>query len=176
MRCPFCNHESTQVLDSRPAADGAQVRRRRQCLNPDCKQRFTTREVAKLKYPNVAKKGKPVESFDRDKLAHSVEMALRNRAVSRDEAEDIVESVCEQARAHSSKTVSSELLGRWVIDALRARDQIACILYASVFEGITTIQEWRELLEREAEALPESARQKQISLLGGKAPVDDAAS
>ena len=176
MHCPFCKQDSTQVLDSRPIVGGTQVRRRRKCLNPECGERFTTREIAKLKYPKVVKKNKLVEDFDRDKLTRSMEMALRNRAVSPDEAEQVVENVCQRARAHPGKTVSSKLLGRWVIDELRDCDQIACILFASVFEEITTIDEWRELLEREADALPESARRNQMPLLGGKPPANDTTS
>ena len=169
MRCPFCKGANTQVLDSRPVGGGDQVRRRRRCLNPNCEQkRFTTYERAKLKLPDVAKKGQAVvQAFDTEKLLHSIEMALRNRPVAPDTIEEMVQNVCDRARSHAGKSLPSRTLGMWVIDELRERDQIACILYASVFEEITTIEQWRQLLEREANALPESARRKQMDLLRG---------
>ena len=178
MRCPFCKHPVTQVLDSRPVAGAEQVRRRRECLNPDCEQkRFTTYERPKLKLPDVAKKGQQIpEVFDTDKLARSMEMALRNRPVTRDAVEEMAQNVCDRARAHPSKTIPSKILGMWVIDELREHDQIACILYASVFEEITTIEQWRQLLEREANALPESARRKQMDLLSSESASDDSSS
>ena len=167
MRCPFCKHGDTQVVDSRPVGGGEQVRRRRECLNPNCEQkRFTTYERAKLKLPDVAKKGQTVaQPFDTEKLTWSIEMASRNRPVSSDAIEEMVQNICDRARSHPGKNVPSRSLGMWVIDELRERDQIACILFASVFEEITTIEQWRQLLEREAHALPESARRKQLDLL-----------
>lgn len=173
MRCPFCNNADTQVLDSRPVAGGDQVRRRRQCLNPNCQKRFTTYEQPRLKLPDVAKKGQQAETFDREKLTWSIEMALRNRSVHPDTVQEMVQNVCDRARSHPGKSLPSRTLGMWVIDELRAQDQIACILYASVFEQITTIEQWRQLLEREANALPESARRKQLDLLSGGGSPDD---
>ena len=147
--------------------EGDQVRRRRQCLNPNCKKRFTTYERPKLKLPEVAKKGPAApEAFDTEKLTWSIEMALRNRPVNPDTIEEMVQNVCDRALFYPGKNIPSRTLGLWVIDELRARDQIACILYASVFEEITTIEQWRQLLEREANALPESARRKQMDRLG----------
>lgn len=175
MRCPFCKHGDTQVLDSRPVGGGDQVRRRRQCLNPNCEQkRFTTYERAKLKLPDVAKKGQSgPQAFDTEKLTWSIEMASRNRPVSSDVIEEMVQNVCDRARSYPSRSISSRTIGLWVIDELRERDQIACILYASVFEEITTIEQWRQLLEREANALPESARRKQMDLLTREETPDD---
>ena len=167
MRCPFCKNAETEVRDSRPVGQGDQVRRRRQCKNPNCEQkRFTTYERAKLKLPDVAKKEQPVpQAFDTEKLTRSIELAMRNRPAASDVVEEMIQNVCDRARSWSGKSIPSRTLGMWVIDELRDRDQIACILYASVFEEITTIDQWRQLLEREANALPESARRKQMDLL-----------
>ena len=123
--------------------------------------------------PDVAKKGQQAETFDREKLTWSIEMALRNRSVHPDTVQEMVQNVCDRARSHPGKSLPSRTLGMWVIDELRAQDQIACILYASVFEQITTIEQWRQLLEREANALPESARRKQLNLLSGGGSPDD---
>ena len=79
MRCPFCGHEDTQVKDSRPTEDGATIRRRRQCLN--CGGRFTTFERIQLRELTVVKKSGSRAPFDRDKLARSVEIAIRKRPV-----------------------------------------------------------------------------------------------
>ena len=178
MRCPFCKHPVTQVLDSRPVAGAEQVRRRRECLNPNCEQkRFTTYEQPRLKLPDVVKKGEKIpEAFDIEKLRRSMEMALRNRQIAQDTMEEMIQNVCDRARSHAGKNIPSRTLGFWVIDELRERDQIACILFASVFEEITTIEQWRQLLEREANALPESARRKQMDLLSSESASDDSPS
>lgn len=153
------------------------VRRRRKCLNPACEQkRFTTYEQPKLKLPDVEKKVGKIEAFNHEKLERSMEMALRNRPVHSDEIQEMAQNICDRARTHAGKNIPSRTLGEWVIDELRDRDQIACILYASVFEKITTIEQWRQLLEREANALPASARRKQMDLLPVGEDPDDSSS
>lgn len=166
MQCPFCKSADTKVLDSRLAEGGDRVRRRRECLDPQCAQRFTTYEQSRLKLPDVTKSDGTRAAFDEDKLQRSMRLALQNRPSSASILDEACRRVVNRAQAYPSSTVPSRTLGLWVLNELRERDQIACILYAAVFEKVATIREWRELLEREEQALPESERERQIPLFG----------
>src|ERR1700735_284664 len=88
MRCPFCRHEDTQVVDSRVSEDGAAIRRRRRC--PECDKRFTTYERVELGLPAVVKKDRSRVEFARNKLAASLQLALRKRPVSAESVADAV--------------------------------------------------------------------------------------
>src|SRR5438105_3572888 len=91
MRCPFCSNEDTQVKDSRPSEDGAAIRRRRYC--PDCGGRFTTFERVQLRELMVAKRSGRRVPFDRDKLARSIQVALRKRPVEPERVERMVSGI-----------------------------------------------------------------------------------
>ncbi len=173
MLCPFCRSSDTRVLDSRTGDGGQKIRRRRECLDPECAQRFTTYERASLKLPVILKRNKVRQAFDSDKLLRSIQLAVQNRPVSESVLERMHQKVINRAQAHPENDLESALLGRWVLDELRNNDQIACILYASVFEKIKTIRQWRQLLEREESALPESLRERQQPLFGDPGTVDD---
>ncbi len=149
------------------------MRRRRECLDPNCAQRFTTYEQPRLKLPDVVKSTGTRVAFDEGKLQRSMQLALQNRPNSAAILDEAYQQVANRAQAHPQSTVPSRMIGHWVLSELRERDQIACILYATVFEKVATIREWRELLEREEQALPESERERQILLFS---PPDDRAS
>src|SRR5271170_7952953 len=104
MRCPFCGHEDTQVKDSRPADDGAAIRRRRFCTS--CGQRFTTVERVQLRELTVIKSDGRRVAFDRDKLLRSVRVALRKRPVSEDRLERIVNGIVRQLEASGEPEVT----------------------------------------------------------------------
>lgn len=140
------------------------MRRRRECLDPQCAQRFTTFEQPRLKLPDVVKSTGTRVPFDEEKLRRSMLLALQNRPNSAAILDEAYRKVSNRAQAHPQSTVSSDTIGRWALIELRERDQIACILYATVFEKVATIREWRELLEREEQELPESERERQMPL------------
>ena len=164
MRCPFCQFDDTRTVDSRPKEDGSRARRR---VCGQCGQRFTTLERPRLKLPLVVKRSGRRETFDADKLARSVAVALQNRPVPEDDRERLQEELLARARAHPGASVTTQVLGQWALEALRAADPVACILYAAVFERVESVDGWRQLLEREAGLIAERAGDAQISLLSG---------
>ena len=110
MRCPFCGSEDTQVKDSRPAEDGAAIRRRRVC--PVCGGRFTTFERVQLRDLVVVKKSGRKVPFDRDKLARSVEIALRKRNVDPERIERAVSGIVRQLESSGEIEIASEEIGK----------------------------------------------------------------
>src|SRR5579875_2208595 len=117
MRCPFCGHEDTQVKDSRPAEDGAAIRRRRFC--PSCAQRFTTVERVQLRELTVVKADGRRVPFDRDKLSRSIRVALRKRPVDDERIERIVNGLVRQLEASGESEVPSRDIGALVMDTLK---------------------------------------------------------
>ena len=109
MRCPFCHHDDSQVKDSRPTEDGSAIRRRRQC--PACGARFTTFERVQLRELVVLKKNGKRESFDREKLAHSVMIACRKRDIEADRIERFVSAVQRQLEAMGESEVEAGQIG-----------------------------------------------------------------
>lgn len=131
MRCPYCGSQDSQVKDSRPAEDGAVIRRRRVC--PDCSGRFTTFERVQLRDLVVVKKSGRRVPFDRDKLARSVEIALRKRPVEPDRVERMISGIVRQLESAGENEVASGDIGLLLMDALRAVDEVAYVRFASVY-------------------------------------------
>src|SRR3979409_609133 len=123
MRCPFCGCEDTQVEDSRPTDDRAAIRRRRLC--PNCAARFTTFERVQLRELTVVKKNGQREPFDRDKLARSIFVALRNRPGQPDRVERVINSLVRQLESSGETEVPSDDIGELVMEALSTLDKAA---------------------------------------------------
>jgi len=130
MRCPLCATEDTRVIDSRPAEDGAAIRRRRECVV--CGERFTTFERS-AKGATVVKRDGRREPFDREKLRRGLEFALADRPVSIGSISDIVSRIESSARGGSALLTSDEL-GRAVLAELRDIDEVAYLRFASVYK------------------------------------------
>ena len=113
------------------------------------------------------------ETFDPDKLARSVAVALQNRPVRESDRERLQERLLARAHTHPQDAVATQVLGQWALEALREADPVACILYAAVFERVESVDGWRQLLEREAGLLAERAGDAQLSLLSGAAADGD---
>ena len=118
MRCPYCGRDDTQVKDSRPAEEGAAIRRRRSC--PGCKSRFTTFERVQLREITVLKSDGRRVPFDREKLARSIRIALRKRPVDEDRVERIVNGIQRRLETEADSEVTSRQIGEIVMEALRA--------------------------------------------------------
>ncbi|WP_062229197.1 transcriptional regulator NrdR [Aureimonas frigidaquae] len=155
MRCPFCGSQETQVKDSRPAEDGAAIRRRRVC--PDCNGRFTTFERVQLRDLTVVKRSGRRVPFDRDKLARSVEVALRKRAVEAERVERMISGIVRQLESSGDGEVSSEEIGRHVMEALRGIDDVAYVRFASVYRDFREAGDFEALI-RELAAPPLAGR------------------
>jgi transcriptional repressor NrdR len=144
MRCPFCGHEDTQVKDSRPAEDGASIRRRRSCVG--CGQRFTTVERVQLREITVVKTDGRRVLFDRDKLARSVRIALRKRPVDDERIERIVNGIVRKLESSGEAEVDSKDIGGLVMEALKAVDAVAYVRFASVYRNFSEAQDFQEFI------------------------------
>jgi transcriptional repressor NrdR len=150
MRCPFCGNEDTQVKDSRPAEDGASIRRRRSC--PACGNRFTTFERVQLRELVVIKTDGRRVPFDRDKLARSVRVALRKRPFDEERIERIVNGIQRRLEVEADSEVTSRRIGEVVLDTLRDVDQVAYVRFASVYQNFREARDFRALLGKLDEA------------------------
>jgi len=144
VRCPFCGHDDTQVKDSRPADDGAAIRRRRSCTN--CGQRFTTIERVQLRDLVVVKTDGRRVAFDRDKLARSVRIALRKRPVDDDRIERIVNGLVRKLEASGEAEISSKQVGELVMVTLKEVDEVAYVRFASVYRNFTEARDFEDFL------------------------------
>jgi transcriptional repressor NrdR len=144
MRCPYCGRDDTQVKDSRPAEEGAAIRRRRSC--PGCQSRFTTFERVQLREITVLKTDGRRVPFDREKLARSIRIALRKRPVDEDRVERIVNGIQRKLETDADSEVTSRQIGETVMEALRAVDQVAYVRFASVYRNFGEAKDFRAFL------------------------------
>ncbi len=163
MYCPFCAAEDTKVIDSRLTGEGAQVRRRRECLS--CGERFTTFEVAELVMPRVVKRGGVREPFNESKLRGGIVRALEKRPVATEQIEVAIERIQQKVRGSGEREVTSGQLGEWVMEELRKLDQVAYVRFASVYRSFQDVNAFREEIDRlENDPTPEE-RRNQIPLI-----------
>lgn len=137
MYCPFCNATDTKVTDSRLAAEGAQVRRRRQCN--ECGERFTTFEVVELVMPRVIKVSGKSEPYDSNKLKRSIALPLQKRPVSLDEIEALISRIEKTLRHMGEREIPSKILGEIVMNELKMLDDVAYVRFASVYRDFQDI-------------------------------------
>jgi len=163
MYCPFCGKQDTKVIDSRLASDGAQVRRRRECL--DCGERFTTFESPELVMPRIIKGNGAREPFDEKKLIAGMMRALEKRPVESERVDAAINRLQHRLRASGEREIGSRQLGEWVVNELRQLDQVAYVRFASVYRSFEDVQEFRDEIER-LESEPSAEEKKdQIPLL-----------
>jgi transcriptional repressor NrdR len=152
MRCPFCRHEDTQVVDSRVSEDGAAIRRRRRC--PSCDKRFTTYERVELALPSVVKKDGTRAEFDRRKIVASMQLALRKRPVAADAIDAAASRIEYQLLGTGEREIQSERLGELVMNELRQLDTIAYVRFASVYKRFEDVSEFEDVLDEFRRAAP----------------------
>jgi transcriptional repressor NrdR len=144
MRCPFCGHEDTQVKDSRPAEDGAAIRRRRFCVS--CGQRFTTVERVQLRELSVVKSDGRRVPFDSDKLSRSIRIAMRKRPIAEDRIDRIVNGIVRQLEASGETDITSSQIGEQVMDTLKEVDEVAYVRFASVYRNFREARDFEAFL------------------------------
>ena len=145
MKCPFCNHLETQVMETRVSEDGDFVRRRRQC--GACEKRFTTYERPEVSFPTIVKKdGRRIE-FDRSKLRASMNLALRKRPVSTEQVDGAIERIEEKLINLAQREVPSHRLGEMVMRELKKLDKVAYVRFASVYRSFEDIDEFKTLVD-----------------------------
>ena len=146
MYCPFCHAEETKVVDSRLVADGAQVRRRRECLL--CHERFTTFETAELIMPLIIKRDGRREPFNIDNLRSGMLRALEKRPVSVDSLEEAIISITQEIRRRGEREVDSQLIGELVMNELFRLDHVAYVRFASVYKRFKDVSDFRQTIDQ----------------------------
>ena len=137
MKCPFCGHSESKVIDSRPAEEGASIRRRRECLA--CSKRFTTYETVESLPMVVVKKDGSRQSFDRRKVLGGMIRACEKRPVPLAELDRIAEEIEQDLQNSMEREISTEAIGEKVMDRLRSVDQVAYVRFASVYRQFKDI-------------------------------------
>lgn len=145
MQCPYCNADDTKVIDSRLAAEGAQVRRRRQCNQ--CQERFTTFEVVEVVMPRIIKSNGRIEPYDSQKLRRSIQLPLQKRPVTLDEQEAMISRIEKRIRQLGEREISSKSLGEVVMVELKELDDVAYVRFASVYRDFQDIEAFRQELQ-----------------------------
>ena len=150
MRCLFCGHMESKVIDSRPTDEGEKIRRRRECLN--CGKRFTTYEQIESLPIMVIKKDSTREVFNREKLLNGMLHACQKRPVSIDELDAIIDDIEATLQNSLDREVTSEKIGELVMEKLKGVDEVAYVRFASVyrqFKDINTfMSELNKLLQK----------------------------
>jgi transcriptional repressor NrdR len=147
MRCPFCGHAESQVKDSRPAEDGAAIRRRRSC--PECGGRFTTFERVQLRELTIVKRSGRRVPFDREKLIRSVNISLRKRPVDPERIERMVNGIVRQLESQGEAELPSSAIGELVMIALKSLDDVGYVRYASVYRDFRQTEDFAKFLGQE---------------------------
>lgn len=146
MRCPFCSHDDTKVIDSRLVAEGGQVRRRRECSS--CSERFTSYETAELLMPRVIKQNGNREPFDEAKMRSGLLRALEKRPVSMERIEAAVSQIEHDLQATGEREVQSLVVGELVMEHLKQLDQVAYVRFASVYRDFKDLNEFRDEIDK----------------------------
>jgi transcriptional repressor NrdR len=145
MRCPFCSHAETQVVETRVAEDGDFIRRRRQCGG--CEKRFTTYERPDVNFPTIVKKdGRRIE-YERAKLLASMNLALRKRPVSTDQIDGAVERIEEKLLMLGVRELPSSRIGELVMRELKKLDKVAYVRFASVYRSFEDVDEFKTVVD-----------------------------
>ena len=151
MKCPFCGHDETGVVDTRLSDEGDIVRRRRKCTA--CDKRFTTYERAEIQLPQVVKKNGLRADFSRAKLRASLELALRKRPVSIESVDAAVADIEEKLLTAGEREVSTQQLGELVMRELKKLDKVAYIRFASVYRNFEDVDAFSKAI-REVSPTP----------------------
>lgn len=145
MRCPYCNHEDSRVIDSRTSNEGRVVRRRRECLS--CQKRYTTKEYVEETPLIVVKGDGRRESFNREKILHGIQIACSKRPVSMETINKCVDEIESRLRDGNHEEISSRLIGQLVMEKLRKIDEVAYVRFASVYRKFQAKEEFLEELK-----------------------------
>jgi transcriptional repressor NrdR len=146
MRCMFCNHTDSKVVDSRPTEDGWAIRRRRECVG--CGKRFTTYEKIENPVILVVKKDGRREPFDIEKVKKGIIKACEKRPVAMKDIDNLVSLIEKKVYNNLEQEVPSDVLGEMVMDGLKELDQVAYVRFASVYRQFKDINTFRDELNK----------------------------
>lgn len=151
MKCPFCNHENTRVIDSRPAEENNSIRRRRVC--DECGKRFTTYEKIETIPLIIIKKDNNRETYDRAKIEAGVLRACHKRPVSAAQITTLVDEVENEVFSKADKEIPSDVIGELVMNKLKDLDPVAYVRFASVYREFkdvnTFMDELKSMIEKQ---------------------------
>ncbi|MGL4655137.1 MAG: transcriptional regulator NrdR [Sarcina sp.] len=142
MKCPYCLHDESKVVDSRSADDYASIRRRRECLK--CNKRYTTYEKIEDIPVLVIKKDATRETFSKDKVITGLIKACQKRPVSRKQIEDIAESIEKTISNKMLTEISSDYIGELIMERLKDLDEVSYVRFASVYRQFKDINTFME--------------------------------
>ncbi len=145
MICSSCKKGETSVVDSRPTEDGTTIRRRRQCV---CGHRFTTFERVQFRELMVVKKNGRKSSFDRDKLAKSIYIALKKRPIDTDTVEKFISKISRNLEEMGQSEIASSIIGKMVMDGLKDLDPIAYVRFASVYRNFREVKDFEQFVDK----------------------------
>jgi len=145
MKCPVCGYADSRVVDSRPADDGASIRRRRECS--ECQKRFTTYETIESLPIVVIKKDNRRESFDREKIIRGILKACEKRAVSEEQMKQTAREIESQLQNQLQQEVTAYRIGELVMEKLRSLDEVAYVRFASVYREFKDISTFMDELK-----------------------------
>lgn len=146
MKCPFCGHENTRVIDSRPAEENNSIRRRRVC--DECSKRFTTYEKIETIPLIIIKKDNNREAYDRSKIEGGIFRACHKRPVSTDSINQLVDSVETEIFNKEEKEIPSQVVGEIVMNKLKELDAVAYVRFASVYREFKDINTFMDELKK----------------------------
>ena len=146
MKCPYCGFPESKVIDSRPAEEGATIRRRRECLS--CQKRFTTYEIMEHLPLVVIKKDGSRQTFDKMKLINGMLRACEKRPVPLSELQRVADEIEQEIRNTLDREVTSERVGELVMRKLKELDEVAYVRFASVYRQFRDINTFMEELNR----------------------------
>lgn len=146
MRCLYCGHMDSKVVDSRSAEDGTAIRRRRECLN--CGKRFTTYEKIESVPIIVIKKDKSRQSFDREKLQRGILNSCANRPVPLHAIDEMLDEIESEIHNSLAREISSQKIGEMVMEKLRKLDEVSYVRFASVYKQFKDIETFQSELEK----------------------------
>ncbi len=145
MKCPFCNADDTNVVDSRVSEDGHKIRRRRRCHA--CDKRFTTYETVELRMPQVVKHDGSRTEFDRNKLLIGFKRALHKRPVPTGHVDAAIDRIVQKLLALGEREVTSRSIGESVMEELYRLDHVAYIRFASVYKSFQGVDDFRDAIK-----------------------------
>lgn len=146
MKCPFCAYSESKVIDSRPAEEGATIRRRRECLA--CQKRFTTYEIVERLPLVVVKRDGSRQSFDKVKLINGMVRACEKRPVPLQTLESIADDIEQELQSGLEREVSTVQIGEMVMSRLKDIDEVAYVRFASVYRSFKDINTFMEELSK----------------------------
>ena len=146
MKCPYCGHPESKVIDSRPADENASIRRRRECLS--CARRFTTYETVESLPIVVIKKDGSRQSFDRQKVLRGMIRACEKRPVALAELERIADEIEQELQSALEREISTVDIGEMVMARLKTVDEVAYVRFASVYRSFKDINTFMEELSK----------------------------